>query len=85
MHSTTLSKGKVERPFRDLKRGLLSEMDLDPPEDIGELNRRTPLWLARYVYPVAHGTTKVPPAERFAIEQSAARTPSPCSLRHRRP
>jgi len=63
-------KGKTERPFRDLKRGLLSEMDLDPPADIGELNRRTPLWLARYVHPVTHGTTKVPPAERFAVEQS---------------
>ena len=63
-------KGKIERPFRDLKRGLLSEMDLDPPEDIGELNRRTPLWLARYVHPVVHGTTKVPPAERFAVEQT---------------
>jgi hypothetical protein len=68
VQSTGQSKGKIERPFRDLKRGLLSEMDLDPPEDIGELNRRTPLWLARYVHSVAHGTTKVPPAERFAIE-----------------
>ena len=61
-------KGKVERPFRDLKRGFLSEMDLDPPQDIGELNRRAPQWLARYVHPVVHGTTKVAPAERFAIE-----------------
>jgi transposase len=61
-------KGKIERPFRDLKRGFLSEMDLDPPEDIGELNRRALAWLARYVHPNVHGTTKVPPAERFAIE-----------------
>ncbi len=51
-------KGKVERPFRDLKRGFLSEMDLDPPEDIGELNRRAARWLDRYVHAVAHGTTK---------------------------
>ncbi|HUC06371.1 MAG TPA: hypothetical protein VL961_13280, partial [Acidimicrobiales bacterium] len=52
-------KGKIERPFRDLKRGLLSEMDLDPPEDVSELNRRAVLWLARYVHGAPHGTTKV--------------------------
>jgi transposase len=62
-------KGKVERPFRDLKRGFLAEMDLDPPGDVGELNRRVGPWLERYVHAVAHGTTKVAPAERFAIEQ----------------
>ena len=61
-------KGKIERPFRDLKRGFLSEMDLDPPADVGELNRRAVLWLARYVHGAAHGTTKVPPAERFCVE-----------------
>ena len=43
-------KGKIERPFRDLKRGLLSEVDLDPPEDIGELNRRAAV-LARSLFP----------------------------------
>jgi len=62
-------KGKVERPFRDLKSGFLSEMDLDPPEDIGELNRRAARWLDRYVHPVAHGTTKEPPAQRLVIER----------------
>jgi transposase len=62
-------KGKIERPFRDLKRGFLSEMDLDPPEDIGELNRRAVLWLDRYVHPLAHGTTKVAPAERLVLER----------------
>jgi transposase len=61
-------KGKVERPFRDLKHGFLAEMDLDPPADIAELNRRAPMWLDRYFHPVAHGTTRVPPAERLAIE-----------------
>jgi transposase len=62
-------KGKVERPFRDLKRGFLAEMDLDPPEDIGELNRRAPRWLDRYFHVVAHGTTKEAPAERLARER----------------
>jgi hypothetical protein len=62
-------KGKIERPFRDLKRGFLSEMDLDPPEDIGELNRRAVRWLERYVHSVAHGTTKETPAARLAIER----------------
>jgi len=63
-------KGKIERPFRDLKRGFLAEMDLDPPADIAELNRRAPIWLERYVHPVAHGTTKVAPAERLATERA---------------
>ena len=44
-------------------------MDLDPPADVAELNRRVGPWLNRYVHPVAHGTTKEPPAQRFVIEQ----------------
>jgi transposase len=62
-------KGKVERPYGDLKRGFLPEMDLDVPADIGELNRRAPVWLDTYFHALAHSTTKVPPAERFAIER----------------
>src|SRR6202050_469492 len=62
-------KGKVERPFRDLKRGFLSEADLDPPEDIGELNRRAARWLERYFHSLAHGTTGVAPAVRFETER----------------
>jgi len=62
-------KGKVERPFRDLKHGFLPEMDLDAPEDIGELNRRTPRWLDSYVHDVVHATTKVTPNERLEIER----------------
>jgi transposase len=62
-------KGKVERPFRDLKHGFLAEVDLDPPEDIGELNRRAARWLDRYFHAVPHGTTGVPPAERFETER----------------
>ena len=62
-------KGKVERPFRDLKHGFLAEVDLDPPEDIGELNRRAPRWLDRYFHPIPHGTTKVAPLDRLATER----------------
>jgi transposase len=61
-------KGKVERPFRDLKAGFLAEMDLDSPGDIGELNRRVGPWLERHVHAVTHRTIKVTPAERFASE-----------------
>jgi transposase len=62
-------KGKIERPFRDLKGGFLSEMDLDPPEDIGELNRRAPKWLDRYFHSAVHATTKETPAARLATER----------------
>lgn len=61
-------KGKVERPFRDLKRGFLAEMDLEPPVDVGELNRRVIPWLEVHVHAVTHRTTKVAPAERFRVE-----------------
>ena len=62
-------KGKIERPFRDLKGGFLAEMDLDPPVDLGELNRRAETWLDRHAHPVVHRTTKVTPDARFRIEQ----------------
>lgn len=62
-------KGKIERPFRDLKAGFLAEMDLDPPADIGELNRRAEAWLAAHAHAVVHRTTKVRPDERFKVEQ----------------
>jgi hypothetical protein len=44
-------------------------MDLDPPADLDELNRRVGPWLDRYVHAVAHRATKTPPATRFAIEK----------------
>jgi len=62
-------KGKVERPFRDLKAGFLAEMDLDPPGDIGELNRRAERWLAVHAHAVVHATTKERPDIRFRVEQ----------------
>ena len=62
-------KGKVERPFADLKGGFLPEMDLDPPADIGELNRRVGPWLDTYVHAVAHRATGVAPAVRLRTER----------------
>jgi hypothetical protein len=44
-------------------------MDLDPPADVGELNRRAEAWLARYAHAVVHRTTRVAPDVRFRIEQ----------------
>jgi transposase len=61
-------KGKIERPFRDLKGGFLPEMDLDPPADIAELNRRVGPWLATYVHAVAHRSTGVAPDLRLRAE-----------------
>jgi transposase len=61
-------KGKIERPFRDLKAGFLAETDLDPPADVAELNQRGEQWLTRYAHAVVHGTTKVTPDERFRVE-----------------
>jgi hypothetical protein len=61
-------KGKIQRPFRDLKAGFLAEADLDPPADIGELNRRAEQCLSRYAHAVVHRTTKVHPDERFSTE-----------------
>jgi transposase len=62
-------KGKVERPFRQLHEGFLVEQHLDPPASIGQLNDRAAAWLDRRVHAVAHRTTKVPPAERLAVER----------------
>jgi transposase len=62
-------KGKVERPFGELKSAFLPEMDLDPPGDIAELNRRAAVWLDTVVHARAHRATGVPPALRIATEQ----------------
>ncbi len=63
-------KGKVERPFRHLKETFLEELELDgPPADVDELNHRAQRWVARRVHRVAHRTTGVAPAERFATER----------------
>lgn len=61
-------KGKIERPFRDLKETFLEELVLDPPSTIGELNARGQHFLATRVHNRAHSTTGVAPEERLALE-----------------
>ena len=39
-------KGKIERPFRDLKESFLEELVLDPPSSIAEVNSRGESFLA---------------------------------------
>ena len=62
-------KGKVERPFRELKEALLEELVLDPPGSVGELNLRAARWLAAVVHPRSHRVTGEPPAERLDRER----------------
>jgi hypothetical protein len=63
-------KGKVERPFRDVKASFLEEIELDgPPTSVAELNERARVWVERRVHQVPHRTTGVPPAERLEVER----------------
>jgi transposase len=62
-------KGKVERPFRELKEALLAELVLDPPASLAELNTRATRWLATHVHPRPHRVTGEPPQQRWAREQ----------------
>jgi transposase len=63
-------KGKVERPFRDIKGSFLEEIELDgPPSSVDELNERAAVWVERRVHQVPHRTTGVPPAERLEVER----------------
>ena len=61
-------KGKVERPFRDLKETFLEELVLDPPGSLAELNTRAQLFLDARVHGRVHSSTGVAPAERLALE-----------------
>ncbi len=72
------AQGQDRAALRDLKRGFLSEADLDPPEDVGELNRPA-RWLERYLHAVAHGTTGRAPAERFETERHVLGSLPPCA------
>lgn len=63
-------KGKVERPFRDLKESFLEELVVTGlPTSIDELNQRGQLWVSQRVHDRPHRSTGVAPAERFATEQ----------------
>ena len=61
-------KGKVERPFRDLKETFLEELVLDPPSSVAEINTRADLFLEARVHSRPHSTTGVAPAERLPLE-----------------
>lgn len=63
-------KGKVERPFRQLRETFVPELELDGvPTDLAELNARARVWLDQRVHTVPSRATGVPPAERAAIER----------------
>lgn len=62
-------KGKVERPFRDLKESFLQELVVTGvPDSIDELNARSQIWVADRVHARPHRTTGVAPTERFSVE-----------------
>lgn len=63
-------KGKVERPFRDLKESFLEELVVTGvPDSIDELNDRAARWVAARVHDRVHRSTGVSPAERFEAER----------------
>jgi transposase len=61
-------KGKIERPFRDLKETFLEELVLDPPVSVAEINTRAEIFLEQRVHNRVHSTTGVAPAERLGLE-----------------
>jgi len=63
-------KGKVERPFRDLKETFLTELDvLAPPTSVGELNSRGDHYLSTRLNARPHSTTGEVPTERLEVER----------------
>jgi len=63
-------KGKVERPFRDLKESFLEELVVTGvPDSIAELNERGRRWVDQRVHARAHRSTGVAPVERFEVER----------------
>jgi transposase len=63
------AKGKVERPFLELKDAFLAEVEATgPPSSIDELNNVGASWLGTYVHPRPHRVTGVPPATRLESE-----------------
>jgi len=63
-------KGKVERPFRDLKESFLQELVVTGvPEGIDELNARGQAWVDERVHGRVHRSTGIKPSERFTAER----------------
>ena len=64
-------KGKVERPFRQLRETFLPELDIDGvPADLDELNGRAQVWLDHRVHAVASRTTGERPDQRLVLERA---------------
>jgi len=62
-------KGKVERPFRDVKERFLEECAATgAPKSVGELNRWAALWITDRIHGRLHRGMGEVPAERFMIE-----------------
>jgi len=63
-------KGKVERPFRDLKESFLEELAvLGPPTSVAELNTLAAAFLESRIHSRAHSVTGVAPALRLETER----------------
>jgi transposase len=63
-------KGKVERPFRDLKESFLQELIVTGvPDSIDELNDRAQRWVTERVHDRAHRSTGIAPAVRCDAER----------------
>jgi transposase len=63
------AKGKVERPFLELKEAFLAEVEVaGRPASIAELNNLAASWLATHVHPRPHRVTGVAPATRLESE-----------------
>jgi transposase len=62
-------KGKVERPFRQLRETFIPEIELDGIlAGLDELNARARSWLDQRVHAVASRSTGLAPAERARVE-----------------
>jgi transposase len=62
-------KGKVERPFRDLKESFLQELVVTGvPDSIDELNDRGRRWVTERVHDRVHRATGIAPSKRFEAE-----------------
>lgn len=63
-------KGKVERPFRDLKESFLQELVVTGvPASIDELNDRAGRWVTGRVHDRPHRSTGIAPSKRFDAER----------------
>jgi transposase len=62
-------KGKVERPFRDVKERFLEECSATgAPGSLAELNERARIWLESRIHARVHRGIRAVPAERLAAE-----------------